>query len=304
MPEAPRRIHFVADRGDARLRLDQVLVRRVKEVSRMSRSRAQAWIECGAVLVDGSPALRPAMRVRDTAVVEIMLPDSVERRTTPEPEDRPLDILYEDQQLVAINKPPGVVVHPSYKNTSGTVLNALLHRLRDRPEVRPGIVTRLDKETSGVMLVALTPGVHARLQRSAVRKEYLAVVRGVPVPPGGTIDLALGRDPDDRRRIVADVEGIPSTTHYEVVSTRDDLSLVRCELVTGRTHQIRVHLAARGWPIVGDAVYGVIDARIARVALHAWRLRLAHPVTGEPIDIEAPLPADLAALGHWCLTRA
>jgi 23S rRNA pseudouridine1911/1915/1917 synthase len=296
MPEAFRRIHFVADRGDARLRLDQVLVRRVKEVTRMSRSRAQAWIEGGAVLVDGSPALRPAMRVRETAVVEIVLPDSAERRTTPEPEDGPLDILYEDHELIAINKPPGVVVHPSYKNTSGTVLNALLHRLRDRPDVRPGIVTRLDKDTSGVMLVALTPGVHARLQRSSVRKEYLAVVRGVPMPVSGTIDLALGRDPDDRRRIVADVEGIPSTTHYEVLSRQDDLSLVRCELVTGRTHQIRVHLAARGWPIVGDAVYGVVDVRIARVALHAWRLRLTHPMTGEPLVVEAPLPADMVTL--------
>jgi 23S rRNA pseudouridine1911/1915/1917 synthase len=262
----------------------------------MSRSRAQSWIESGAVLVDGSPAVRAATRVRESAVVEIMLPDDAERRALPEPEDRPLDVLYEDQQLIAVNKPAGVVVHPSYKNTSGTVLNALLHRVRERSEVRPGIVTRLDKETSGVMLVALTAGVHARLQRSEIRKEYLAVVRGVLVPPRGTIDLALGRDQLDRRRIVAEDGGIPSTTKYEVVSAGGGLSLVRCELVTGRTHQIRVHLAARGWPIVGDSAYGVTDERIARVALHSWRVRLSHPVSGEPLEIEAPLPADIAAL--------
>jgi 23S rRNA pseudouridine1911/1915/1917 synthase len=162
--------------------------------------------------------------------------------------------------------------------------------------VRPGIVTRLDKETSGVMLVALTPGIHARLQRSALRKEYLAVVRGTPSPAQGTIDLALAHDPLDRRRMVVSDEGIPSTTRYEVMSTQDDSSLVRCELVTGRTHQIRVHLSACGWPILGDAVYGVIDARIARVALHAWRVTFVHPVSGEDLKIESPLADDIAAL--------
>jgi len=296
MPEPPRRIHFIADRGDARLRLDQVLVRRVVAVSRMSRSQAQEWIEAGLVLVNGSPAARPAIHVREGAAIEIALPDSAQPRSRPAAEDRPLDVLYEDEHLVAIDKPAGVVVHPSYKNASGTVLNAVLGRVAMRPGLRPGIVTRLDKDTSGVLLVALTSGTHARLQRHDVEKHYLAIVAGTPRPPRGTIDLALGRDPEDRRRMTAVDDGLPSTTRYEVMSTGGHLSLVRCELVTGRTHQIRVHLAARGWPIVGDATYGVADDRIARPALHSWRVRLVHPVTGEELEITAPLPDDMGAV--------
>jgi 23S rRNA pseudouridine1911/1915/1917 synthase len=294
MPEAPRRIHFVADRGDARLRLDQVLVRRVVDVRRMSRARAQAWIEGGAVRVDAAPARRPAMRVREGATIEVTMPDSAEPRIRPAAEHRDLEVLYEDEHVLVVNKPAGVVVHPSYKNPSGTLLNALLGRFRERADVRPGIVTRLDKETSGVLVVALTAGVHARLQRRAPRKEYLAIVAGTPRPARGTIELPLGRDAHDRRLVTVVDEGLPSSTRYEVVSSRDGLSLVRCELVTGRTHQIRVHLAASGWPIVGDAVYGVADERISRPALHSWRVQFVHPVTGAPIDLSAPVPNDMA----------
>jgi RluA family pseudouridine synthase len=161
--------------------------------------------------------------------------------------------------------------------------------------VRPGIVTRLDKDTSGVLLVALTAGVHARFQRLHPRKEYLAIVSGKPAPNPGSIELPLGRSAHDRRRVAVVEDGLPSTTHYEVISTRDGISLVRCELVTGRTHQIRVHLAARGWPIVGDAMYGVADDRISRPALHSSRVRFLHPVTGAPIDISAPMPDDMAS---------
>ena len=300
MPDRPERIQFIADRGDARLRLDQVLVRRVTDVRRMSRSRAQAWIEGRLVVVDGAPATRPSMRVREGAAIEVIVPDSAERRLRPEPEDRPLDVLYEDGHLIAIDKPAGLVVHPSYKNVSGTVLNAVLGRMRDRAGVRPGIVTRLDKDTSGLLVVALTPGVHAELQRHPPRKEYLAIVRGSPAPATGDIELALARDPTDRRRMMAAADGVPATTRYEVVSTSGSLSLVRCELVTGRTHQIRVHLAAHGWPIIGDLVYGVADHRMARVALHSWRVALRHPVTGESLKITAPMPNDMAR----CLTRA
>jgi 23S rRNA pseudouridine1911/1915/1917 synthase len=294
MPEPPRGIHFIADRGDARLRLDQVLVRRVTAVARMSRSKAQEWIESGAVLVDGVPAARPALRVREGAAVFVALPESAQPRTRPAPEDLPLAVLHEDAHLIAINKPAGLVVHPSFKNTSGTVLNALLGRFRSRADVRPGIVTRLDKDTSGVMLVALTAGVHARLQRVPPRKDYLAIVAGTPKPRSGTIDSALGRDRNDRRRMTVADDGVPSTTRYELLSSRNGVSLVRCELVTGRTHQIRVHLAARGWPIVGDAVYGVADDRIIRVALHSWRVKLCHPVSGAVLELTAPLPDDMA----------
>jgi 23S rRNA pseudouridine1911/1915/1917 synthase len=296
MPEPPRRIHLIADRGDARLRLDQVLVRRVADVARMSRSKAQAWIENGLVLVDGLPAPRPATRVREGAAIEIALPDSAAPRVRVTAEDRALDVLYEDEHLVAINKPPGLVVHPSYKNASGTLLNAVVGRFRTRPGLRPGIVTRLDKDTSGVLLVALTPGIHAQLQRHRIEKQYLAIVAGTPAPSRGTIDLPLGRDAHDRRRMIVVEDGLPSTTRYEVISTSGTSSLVRCELATGRTHQIRVHLGARGWPIIGDTSYGVADDRIARPALHSWRVRLPHPITGVDLEVTAPVPGDMEAL--------
>jgi 23S rRNA pseudouridine1911/1915/1917 synthase len=294
MPEPLRRIQFVADRGDARLRLDQVLVRRVTDVARMSRSRAQAWIAHGAVEVDGAIAARASMRVREGAPVAVALPADTPCRLRPQAEDAVLDVIYEDEHLLVVNKPPSVVVHPSYKHPQGTMLNAVLGRRRDHPGSRPGIVTRLDKDTSGLLLVALTSGVHAGLQRQRLSKEYFAIVAGVPVPAAGRIDLPLGRDPDDRRRIVVSDDGQPSVTRYRIERTSGEATLVRCELETGRTHQIRVHLAARGWPILGDRVYGVEDARMARVALHACRLRFTHPVTGAPLDLSAPVPGDMA----------
>jgi 23S rRNA pseudouridine1911/1915/1917 synthase len=300
MPEERDRIQFVADRGDSRLRLDQVLVRRVSDVSRLSRSVAQHWIECGAVTVDRVTSTRPAARVREGATVEVALPSSARRRVRPAAEAGTVDVLFEDDHLLIANKPAGIVVHPSYKQAGGTLLNAVLWRLRDRTGVQPGILTRLDKDTSGIVVIGLSAEVHAALQRESaaghVKKEYLAVVRGAPRPASGTIRLALARDPDDRRRIVPMDGGAPSETRYEVLSTDGEHSLVRCELVTGRTHQIRVHLSASGWPIVGDRVYGKPDVRIARQALHAWRVSLPHPLTKEPVEIEAPIPADIAAL--------
>ena len=150
------------------------------------------------------------------------------------------------------------------------------------------------------MVVALSPGVHAAMQRDAaagrLRKEYLAAVTVTPKPPIGTITLALGRDPRDRRRVVPSPDGAPSETRYEVLSSSPRGALVRCELVTGRTHQIRVHLSARGWPIVGDRVYGTADDRIGRQALHAWRVTMPHPVTRVAMSFEAPPPKDMAAL--------
>ena len=215
-----------------------------------------------------------------------------------------LDVIYEDEDVLAVNKPAGMVVHPTYRNVSGTVLNGLLWRFRDRGDVTPGLVSRLDKGTSGVLLVALSPGAHARIQRDAhagrVTKEYLAIVRGTPQPPEGVISLPLRRDPADRRRVVVDPEGAPSETRYRVLSVQDGCSRVLCEPVTGRTHQIRVHLAARGWPIVGDRTYGEPDPRIDRQALHASRITFLHPRSGKPQSIEAPLPADMAGL---CIER-
>ena len=225
------------------------------------------------------------------------------RRPPPEPEPIGLTVLYEDEPLIAVNKPPGMVVHPTYKNWSGTLLNGLLWHLREsgtgrHRDLEARIVTRLDKGTSGVVLVALTADIHARIQRDTarVRKQYLAIVRGTPEPARGSIALPLARSAVDRRRVVVDPSGQESRTDYELLHQSGDTSLVRCDLVTGRTHQIRVHMAARGWPLVGDVVYGVPDERISRQALHAWRVTLPHPTTEQILELEASPPADMCSL--------
>ena len=311
MPQSPGRIQFIADRGDARLRIDQAIVRHGRAVAGLSRNRAQTWIESGAVRADGQEVRRAACRLREGAMVEVQLPPDTMLRAVPARETGVLEVLYEDQTLIALNKPPGLVVHPSYRNSAGTLLNSLLGHLPEGSS--PGIVTRLDKDTSGLVLVALAPGIHASVQRAVsagqVRKEYLAVVRGNPKPARGTICLPLARDAGDRRRVVVAKTGAHGETRYEVVQSSDrhgPHALIRCELITGRTHQIRVHLAALGWPILGDRVYGEANPSLARQALHAWRIALPHPLTGELIQIVAPLPADITdamdALDLSCTT--
>lgn len=301
MPDRAETFQFIADRGDSRLRLDQVLSRRVTSVTHMSRSVAQKWIEAGAVAVDGRRAQRSSDRVREHAIITVAFPAGTVLRSVPEPEAGSLDILYEDDTLIAINKPPGMVVHPSYKQLSGTLLNAVLWHVRERTGARPGILTRLDKDTSGLVIIAFAAGAHATMQRDAaagrIRKEYLAIVHGSPRPSAGVIRDPLARDPEDRRRVVVTPGGAPSETRYEVTrSFPSGFSLVRCELVTGRTHQIRVHLSTRGWPIVGDRLYGSPSGLISRQALHAWRVALPHPVTRQTLAIEAPLPQDFSRI--------
>ena len=193
-----------------------------------------------------------------------------------------------------------MVVHPTYKNVSDTVLDELQWRSRDWPPgARPSLVGRLDKMTSGIVIAAKDAAAHAAMQRSwpDAEKEYLAVVHGDVAEPAGEIDLPLGSDPADRRRRIVRAGGARCVTRFERIAYAPEsgLSLLRCRLVTGRTHQIRVHLAARGWPIAGDAVYGdpLALPSFPRQALHAWRIALAHPKSGERLSIEAPVPADL-----------
>jgi 23S rRNA pseudouridine1911/1915/1917 synthase len=316
----PPRI-LTADRGDAGLRLDLVLRRHLAGVDRPTRTRVQVWIENGRVSVNGTPVRRVATRAALGDVVTVTLPESSNAalHRAMEAEDVPLDVLFEDDHLLAIDKPAGVVVHPTYRNAKGTVMNALLWHARGWPATdRPSLVGRLDKLTSGIVVVAKTAAIHAALQRelssSRSEKEYLAVVYGRVNVAHGEIDLRLGRDRGDRRRVIASATiGAPSLTRFErlgrAAAPRAGLSLLRCRLATGRTHQIRVHLAARGWPLVGDPVYGeprwsqIVDPTLAatlrtfpRQALHAWRVAFTHPGTRERLHLEAPVPRDLAGL--------
>jgi 23S rRNA pseudouridine1911/1915/1917 synthase len=217
-------------------------------------------------------------------------------------------VLYEDEHLLALDKPAGVVVHPTYRHAGGTLMNALLWHAREWADGRrPSLVGRLDKLTSGILIVAKSAAVHAALQRELTsrrsEKDYLAVVYGRVNAARGAIEFRLAVDGNDRRRMVASSrDGVPSLTRFVRISRGTELSLLRCRLVTGRRHQIRVHLAARGWPIVGDTTYATAGAKertgwtFPRQALHAWRVAFTHPITRERLALEAPVPLDLKAL--------
>jgi 23S rRNA pseudouridine1911/1915/1917 synthase len=313
---------FRGDRGDVGVRVDRVLQRHLRHLPGVTRNRIQRLIESGAVLVDGRPVRRPAERLGPDAVLSIELPDR-RPRSTPQAQTLPLDIRHEDDALLVVSKPAGQVSHPAFRHASGTLLNALLGYAAGR--WTPALVSRLDKDTSGLVLVAKSREVQAALQRlgdaNQIEKDYLAIVFGKP-PARGTIDLALDRDPWDARRVtVRDRGGVPSVTRFErirlfPIGGDRQLSLVRCRLITGRTHQIRVHLAAKGWPIVGDGVYGTARAgslegkslppelRLSRQALHAWRVAFRHPLSGADIEVTADLPPDMQAVLDYGTTRA
>lgn len=273
------------------------MVRHLEGIPRITRARVQGWVEEGLVRVNGRAA-KPSRRLGPGDEVEVVLPPPPAR---PElaPTEMPLSVLYEDEWLLALDKPPGLVVHPAQGNREGTLMHGLLWRAEG---YRPHLVSRLDQGTSGLLLVAKAPQVHAVLQRKGMEKDYLAVVYGRTEVPKGRIDLGILRDPaDPRRRIASRTEGRPSATLWERLA-ESELSLLRCRLLTGRTHQIRVHLKHIGHPLVGDPVYG--EARwkglpkpvqavlrdFPRPALHAWRLGF------EGRELEAPVPADLREL--------
>jgi 23S rRNA pseudouridine1911/1915/1917 synthase len=289
-------------------RLDQALATLFPDYS---RNRLQGWIRGGQVLVDGRP-LRPRDKVDGGE--RIVLAALLEDETSAEAEPIRLAVLHEDEEILVLDKPAGLVVHPGAGNPAGTMVNALLHHRPDlRVLPRAGLVHRLDKDTTGVMVVACTPGAHSALVRQmeerSVRREYEAVCLGV-MTGGGTVDAPIARHPVDRVRMAIREGGREAVTHYRVAARFRGHTHVRCSLETGRTHQIRVHLASIRYPIVGDPVYG---GRLAlpkgasaplievlrgfkRQALHAARLELVHPGSGELVHFEAPVPADLQAL--------
>jgi 23S rRNA pseudouridine1911/1915/1917 synthase len=294
-------------------RLDKVLAKVFPE---FSRSRLQSWVEAGRVRVNGMPS-----KVRQAVPLDALIelePDLLPEQLAFAPEPLELDIVYEDDALVVIDKPAGLVVHPAAGNWSGTILNGLLHRYGQAAAGLPraGIVHRLDKDTSGLMVVARTLEAQTdlvrQLQARTVKRRYVALVWGT-VPDEGTIDAPIGRDPRERTRmaVVAGAAGKPARTHFrridETVWQRQPISAVHCDLETGRTHQIRVHCAHIGHPLLGDPLYGHARGRrsniplpggFARQALHAWRLGLIHPTTGRAMHWRADVPSDMAELAR------
>lgn len=270
-----------------------------------------ALLAAGAFRFNGGDAVKPARRVRTGDVVEGEVPEAAPPALAAEPGRVP--IVFEDPHILVVNKPAGLAVHPGAGRPGGTLVNLLLGmkiRLSTAGGVaRPGIVHRLDRDTSGLMVVAKTDAAYWALvkmiEARAVRREYLAVVAGVPAAAEGTVDANIGRDPRHRERFtVVEGEGRRAVTHYAVEAAfgppaAPTAARLRVTLETGRTHQIRVHLAAIGHPVLGDPVYGGSRARtplIGRQALHAARLAFAHPVTGKPLAFKAPVPGDLASL--------
>jgi len=286
------------DIGD---RLDAWLSPRLAE---LSRSRIQSLIKDGAITVNGKPA-KTRQPVRRDDVIDICVPETVAVDLIPE--DIPLDVLFEDEHLIAINKPPGLVVHPAVGNETGTLVHALLHHCSDLQgiggEARPGIVHRLDKHTSGIIVVAKTEPALIELQRQfkerLTTKTYRAICQGIPRLATGTIDQPIGRHPQHRKKMAIHERGRNAVSHWTVEERFEDApaALLKVRIETGRTHQIRVHLQSIGHPVVGDKVYGgkgKVEA--ARQMLHAAELQIAHPNHGETMTLKTPLPDDMNAL--------
>ncbi len=286
-----------------------------------SRSRAAGLIEEGRVLVDGR-APKKSDLVAEGQAIEVSVPPPAPAAA--EPEDIPIDILFEDADVVVVDKPAGLVVHPAPGHPRGTLVNALLHRLDGRLSgiggaLRPGIVHRLDRDTSGLMVAAKSGRAHRALSRAlqerAVGRTYLAALWGALPESPLAVDRPIGRHPRERRQMAVVAGGRPAQTRFRVVEQWPATCLCEAKLTTGRTHQIRVHAAAAGHPVVGDAVYGAgrdrgfqgpagrwareLARRTPRQFLHACRLAFAHPATGAEMAFESPLPPDLEGVRRW-----
>jgi 23S rRNA pseudouridine1911/1915/1917 synthase len=292
-------IELVVSSNEAKVRLDQFLAKRLPE---FSRSRLQQLIRDGFVRLNNS-ASRPRQIVRGGDKIELTEPPLEKIETLPEA--IPLKILFEDDDLIVINKPPGLVVHPGAGHREHTLVNALLNHCATLSGIggkeRPGIVHRLDKETSGCLIVAKNDVTHRDLSRQfaarTVEKIYLALVAGKLRKPAGVIEERIGRHPVHRKQMSATtLRGRAAKTEYRTVRSSDGATLVECRLHSGRTHQIRVHLHHLGHPVIGDKVYAPRLAKdFPRQMLHAWKLGFRHPRTEEWKSFEAPLPDDFAA---------
>lgn len=286
----------------------QRLDRRVQDLHPdFSRSRIEGLIKAGFVSVNGVPAEKAGLKVGEGDEISVEVPPPVP--AVPEPEAIDISVVYEDDEIIVVDKAPGMVVHPAPGHFSGTLVNALLYRCPTLSGIggvaRPGIVHRLDQDTSGLIVVAKSQRAMDSLTkafsgRTGVKKTYLAVCHGRPRLESGRIENLIGRHPVDRKRMaVVERNGKRAVTNWRVIASTGALSLVECVIETGRTHQIRVHMASCGCPVIGDRTYGksALDKKLspfpARQMLHAWKLEIRHPVTGKPLSLEAPPPADL-----------
>ena len=293
-------------------RLDKALA----DASGLSRERIKALMGEGRVLLGGKVAAQASFKPAGGTAFEIRVPEATAAEAVAQ--DIPLTVVFEDEHLIVIDKPAGLVVHPAAGNLDGTLVNALLHHCRGQLSgiggvVRPGIVHRIDKDTSGLLVVAKTDKAHEGLARQfadhSIERAYLAVVSGLPKPPSGTVRGNLGRSDHDRKKMAVlhdlNKRGKHAVTHYRLIEALDGASLVECRLETGRTHQVRVHMSSIGNPLLGDPAYGRTPTRFrpilnelhfARQALHAAVLGFIHPVTGAALRFESTLPADIAGL--------
>lgn len=289
---------LIAGERDAAKRLDHFLQ---EQLPQYSRSRLQSWVKDGHVTVDGTPA-KVSTLLRGGENVEVRPANLPPLKATPE--DLPVDVLYEDSAVLAINKPAGMIVHAGAGNHEGTLVNRLVHRFQEDlsrvgGDLRPGIVHRLDKETSGVLLVARTDAAHralaAQFSGREVEKTYLALVRGKVRDETGRITKPIARDPVRRTRMTASLEtGREAITEFRVLRRFEKFTYLEVRIGTGRTHQIRVHMLSMGHPVAGDLVYGPAKQPDApRMFLHAWRIAFDSPATQNRVTVEAPLPPEL-----------
>ncbi len=288
-----------------------------------SRSRIEGLVKSGHVTVNGIAASKAGMKVADGDEITVVIPPPVPAE--PEPEDIPLAVVFEDEDMIVIDKPPGMVVHPAPGHFGGTLVNALLHHCPDLAGIggvaRPGIVHRLDQDTSGLIVVAKSQRAMEGLAKAfasheSVEKTYLAIVHGRPRLDSGRIENLIGRHPVDRKRMaIVERNGKTAITNWKVLPKAGDaargnpVSVVECMIETGRTHQIRVHMASIGCPVIGDRTYGksALDKRLnpvpTRQMLHAWKLSLWHPAGGGRMSFTAPVPADMAAYAPGLLAE-